>query len=51
MNNENKSVIMEDNTIYYYFINSVKYWTPNYIFAQSRATYHSDGNVYMEKND
>jgi len=49
MNNENKTVTTEDKVIYYYYVSGVKYWTPSPTFAQSRAMFYGDGNVYVEK--
>lgn len=49
MNNENKTVTTEDNVMYYYYVSGVKYWTPSSVFAQSRAMFYDDGNVYVEK--
>jgi len=49
MENKNKTVTMEDNVMYYYYVSGVKYWTPSPAFAEARAMFYDDGNVYVEK--
>ena len=49
MNNENKTVTIEDNVMYYYYVSGVKYWTPSSVFAQSLAIFYGNENVYVEK--
>jgi hypothetical protein len=46
---ENKTVTMEENVMYYYYVSGVKYWTPNPAFAGARAIFYDNGNVYVEK--
>ena len=49
MSNENNTVNIEDNVIYFYYVNGEKFWTPNPTFAQSRSNTYGDGKVYVQK--
>ena len=49
MNEENKNVNNEQEELYFYYGEGVRFCTTNYTFAKARARFYGTEDVYVEK--